>query len=239
MTPISSIIIERPIQPAGATNATAPTSSPTKVVVSRGEVNERARVGDDHGGDDAVVVAELKWSVLPAALQRAVGVGEDDARVWVSEEGHSYFGMTILKNSTEGGEGACRLNGWVMMLEDGSGDEGEGGGERGPIRRSICEFAEEKSREPGRAKEEGAVGGRGSGIENRVSFEVLNGRPDRISIDVTDGGGGAICRLTYVVGSGGRVLWWAHSILPEVLGLNGGQYELCEVIVEGLAKWSD
>lgn len=229
MTPISSIIIDRRTGSANPTEVTVRTPASTKRVVSRSEVTERARPGDGHGGDDAIVVAELKWSVLPAALQRAVGSGKDDARVWVSEDGHSFFGITILKGSTEGGEGARRLNGWVMV-EDGSGEDGLGEGERGPTRRSICRFAEVTGGE-----DEKEVGEN----ERSASFEVLNGRPDRISIDVTDGARGSICRMTYVVGPGGRILWWAHSMLLEVLGLSGGQYELCEVVVEGLAKRSD
>jgi len=185
------------------------------------------------------VIAEIKWSVLPAAIQQAIG---NHAAAWIDQNQQSFFGITILR--TESTDEPFHLDAWVLARTDNNDH---------PKRHTIFQWnAVEVSKitkpiNPQPNPDSVMTSITDHHFDNTVNhstprnakqaqLHLLNGRPDRLSIDVTTESGHPICRLTYVIHTNGKTMWWAYSILPSLLNLEGGRYELKQVTIPALAN---
>ncbi len=183
------------------------------------------------------VLAELVWTALPEALDGAIteALGADGElaapRAWVNAaDRQGQFGLTVVRG--EGGEAPLRLTAWVVVDSGDVGDGEDGSGER----LVLFDYAAWDCSKRNGVASAGSDLARGL-LDCEVGrYALLNGRPDRFSLDITDGAGEGLCRLSYLLQADGEAVWWASSNFPERLGLAGGRYELMDVQVHGLTE---
>lgn len=190
------------------------TATPTRTVKRRAPVGLAtfARVVPAAAVSAEVTMAVLRWAVHPEAIAQFVSAG---ARPFI-ENHRAFFGFTLQRVLQPCGFGEPvaparpqhRLIGWILQSR-GSGAE----------RKVIARWADHPS-----PAETGAV---------FCNACQLNG--SCLSVDVTEVTGERILSVTWMSVSDlngkrsergacpGPI--WAWSILPEVLGLKGGQYE--------------
>ena len=74
-----------------------------------------------------------------------------------------------------------------------------------------------------------------SGRARIADFHILRHSDGVFHLDVIPRVGPAALRLTRIIQPGGRAPTWVRSILPELLGLAGGEYDLIDARVEANA----
>ncbi len=206
-------------------------SGPVMMGVSRTQPRVEVIVARDDRPFTSSVLAELIWTALPEALDHGLVLAADSSlgvlpRAWVNPtDREGRFGLTVEQSESD--KSAWRLIGWVLVRAEAQSMPGEQG--EGSERCILFDYAVT----PASSDEQRMRGELGS--DDSARSALLNGRPDRLSLDITDSQGGELCRLSYLIQADGESVWWASSVLPERLGLAGGRYELAQVIVNGLA----
>jgi len=154
---------------------------------------------------EKIVIAEIYWSVLPAALQKSLG---PDFQPYIDKH-DAFYGMTIRagENRSPEHETVYRLTAWVLA-SDGKGH---------PTHQTLYEIC-------GNSKRNGCR--KPAHIEVRRSYDLIDGLTV-FSIDAVRDH--PILKLTTVSSTDRGLFNWVWSDLPTSLGLGGGQYELRSV----------
>jgi len=206
------------------------------MVTTPSSITERQdRVAEAHSAQRATrihqsIIAEIKWSALPAAIQQSLPT---DTKVWIDRNQQSYFGITIHRTPPTSTTSyptssptSYQLNAWVLIQSENHNK---------PQHHTIYQWnAVEVSQNKKPTTPD--ITTPNNHHPQQAHLHLLNGRPDRLSIDVTTITGDPICRLSYIIQPDGRITWWANSILPKLLNLKGGRYELNQVHIPALTN---